>query len=32
VLYIPMDGNSWKMEIVRELKAAGLEVDANKAY
>ncbi|HEY1257408.1 MAG TPA: nucleotide-binding protein, partial [Terracidiphilus sp.] len=32
VLYIPMQGDSWKMEIVRELKAAGLDVDANKAY
>ncbi|MFZ1085788.1 MAG: nucleotide-binding protein [Terracidiphilus sp.] len=32
VLYIPMNSDSWKMEIVRELKAAGLDVDANKAY
>lgn len=32
VLYIPMDGDSWKMEVVRELKAAGMDVDANKAY
>jgi len=32
VLYIPMQGDSWKMEIVRVLKAAGLDVDANKAY
>jgi predicted nucleotide-binding protein len=32
VLYIPMESNSWKMDIVRELKAAGLDIDANKAY
>jgi predicted nucleotide-binding protein len=31
VLYIPMDGDSWKMEVVRELQAAGIDVDANKA-
>jgi predicted nucleotide-binding protein len=31
VLYIPMDGDSWKMEVVRELRAAGMDVDANKA-
>jgi len=32
VLYIPMDGDSWKMEIIRELKAVGMDVDANKVY
>jgi predicted nucleotide-binding protein len=31
VLYIPMDSDSWKMDIVKELKAAGMDVDANKA-
>ncbi len=33
VVYIPMDGGgSWEMLLMRELKAAGLEVDANKAF
>ena len=33
VIYIPADsGGKWKMELVRELKAAGLEVDANRAF
>ena len=32
VLYIPMDGQgAWTMNLVRELKGAGLEVDANLA-
>ena len=32
VLYIPMDGQgAWMMNLVRELKGAGLEVDANLA-
>ena len=31
-LYIPMDGDSWRMLLVRELKAAGMDVDANKAF
>jgi predicted nucleotide-binding protein len=32
VLYIPMEGDSWKLGIVRELKALGMDIDANKAY
>ena len=32
VAYVTMDGGGqWKMEVVRELKAAGFDVDANKA-
>ncbi|HEY3899585.1 MAG TPA: nucleotide-binding protein [Chthoniobacter sp.] len=33
VVYTPMDSaGAWKMHLVRELKAAGFEVDANKAF
>ena len=32
VLYIPLDGDAWKLPLVRELKAAGMDVDANKAF
>ena len=33
VVYIPMDGASdWQMPLIQELKAAGLDVDANKAF
>ncbi len=32
VLYIPMKDDSWKMLLLRELKAAGMDVDANKAF
>ena len=32
VLYIPLDNSDgWKLQLVKELKSAGLEVDANKA-
>ncbi|MGO8757184.1 MAG: TIR domain-containing protein [Terracidiphilus sp.] len=31
ILYIPMSDDSWRMKLVRELKAAGIDVDANKA-
>ena len=31
VVYMPMKGDSWQMPLMRELKAAGLDVDANKA-
>jgi predicted nucleotide-binding protein len=31
VLYISMDDNAWKLRLVRELQAAGIDVDANKA-
>jgi predicted nucleotide-binding protein len=32
VLYTAMDDDSWKYILVRELKAAGMDVDANKIY
>jgi predicted nucleotide-binding protein len=32
VLYIPMDDESWRLKLVKELKAAGMDVDANKAF
>jgi predicted nucleotide-binding protein len=32
VLYIPFEGDSWRLVLVRELKAIGLDVDANKAF
>ena len=31
VVYIPM-ADAWTMELIKELKAAGLDVDANKAF
>ena len=32
VLYIPMDrGGGWRLDLAKELKAAGLNVDINKA-
>lgn len=30
VLYIPFDDGAWKLKLVRELRAAGYEVDANR--
>ena len=32
VVYIPMESDAWKEPLFRELKAAGLGVDANKAF
>lgn len=32
VLYISMDDGGWELQLVRELKAAGLNVDANKVF
>ncbi len=32
LIYIPMDGADWRMRLVKELKAAGLQVDANRAF
>ena len=33
VVYIPLDDSeAWKFQLVRELKAAGFEVDANRAF
>ncbi len=31
VVYIPLDDRAWKMDLVRELRSAGYNVDANKA-
>jgi hypothetical protein len=33
VLYIPFDAaDGWRIKLVKELKAAGLDVDANAAF
>ena len=32
VLYISTDNEAWKLKLVAELKASGLEVDANRAF
>ena len=33
IVYVPWDpGGSWKMSLIKELKAAGYNVDANKAF
>ena len=32
VVYIPLDGGEWRLRLVKELKAAGLQVDANQAF
>lgn len=32
LVYVPFDGDSWKIQLVKELKEAGLEVDANRAF
>jgi predicted nucleotide-binding protein len=32
VVYIPLDNGEWRLRLVRELKAAGLEIDANRAF
>jgi len=32
ILYTPLSDDSWRMKLVRELKEAGMEVDANKAF
>ena len=33
VLYIPVDaGDAWKLQLCREMKQAGLDVDANRAF
>lgn len=32
IVYVPFEGDTWKIQIVRELKALGVEVDANKAF
>jgi predicted nucleotide-binding protein len=32
IVYVPFEGDTWKIQIVRELKALGIDVDANKAF
>jgi predicted nucleotide-binding protein len=32
IVYVTFDGGSWKLDLVRELKAAGFEIDANAAF
>jgi predicted nucleotide-binding protein len=32
VVYIPLDNGDWRLRLVKELKAAGLQVDANRAF
>jgi predicted nucleotide-binding protein len=32
VVYIPLDNGEWRFRLVRELKAAGVDVDANSAF
>jgi predicted nucleotide-binding protein len=32
LVYIPLDNEDWRMRLVKEFKAAGLEVDANRAF
>jgi hypothetical protein len=31
VAYIPIEGDSWQMELARELKAAGISVSLDRA-
>ena len=33
VIYIALDGsNGWKLELIRELKSVGLEIDPDRAF
>lgn len=32
VVYIPLSNGEWRLRLVKELKAAGLEVDTNRAF
>ena len=32
VVYIPLDNEEWRLRLVKELKAAGLQLDANRAF
>ena len=32
VVYVPMASDAWKMGLIKELKAAGFDVDANKVF
>jgi predicted nucleotide-binding protein len=31
LIYIPLDETQWRFRLVKELKAAGIDVDANQA-
>lgn len=31
-VYVPFEGDAWKLQIVRELKAQGMDIDANIAF
>jgi hypothetical protein len=31
-VYVPFDGDAWKIQLVKELKEAGFEIDANRAF
>lgn len=32
VVYIPLGNDEWRLRLVKELKAAGLHVDSNRAF
>jgi hypothetical protein len=32
IVYVPFEGEAWKTQIIRELKALGFDIDANKAF
>jgi predicted nucleotide-binding protein len=32
IVYIPLENEEWRMRLVREFKAVGLQVDANRAF
>ncbi|MEM9412697.1 MAG: nucleotide-binding protein [Planctomycetota bacterium] len=32
VVYVPFDGETWKLHLVKELKHLGFDIDANKAF
>jgi predicted nucleotide-binding protein len=32
LVYVAFDGDAWKIQLVKELKAAGFEIDANLAF
>jgi predicted nucleotide-binding protein len=32
LVYVPFDGDAWKIQLVKELKEAGFEIDANRAF
>ena len=32
VVYVPFEGEDWKIHLVKELKHLGFKIDANKAF